>query len=103
MNIGDTVRIRLNKNAFVRSFDEKYSDLQYVVMAVDKNKITLDDGKTYSSRRLIKTEPVVIPEKTKDKLTEAKKKTKVLKKLGKEHLEIDNKEYKNLPKTRLRK
>ena len=103
LNIGDTVRIRLNKNAFVRSFDEKYSDLQYVVMAVDKNKITLDDGKTYSSRRLIKTEPVVIPEKKKDKLTEAKKKTKVLKKLGKEHLEIDNKEYKNLPKTRLRK
>lgn len=103
LNIGDTVRIRLNKNAFVRSFDEKYSDLQYVITAVDKNKITLDDGKTYSSRRLIKTEPVVIPEKKKDKLTEAKKKTKVLKKLGKEHLEIDNKEYKNLPKTRLRK
>ena len=103
LNIGDTVRIRLNKNAFARSYDEKYSDLQYVVTAVDKNKITLDDGKTYSSRRLIKTEPVVIPEKKKDKLTEAKKKTKVLKKLGKEHLEIDNKEYNNLPKTRLRK
>jgi len=103
LNIGDTVRIRLNKNAFARSYDEKYSDLQYVVTAVDKNKITLDDGNIYSSRRLIKTEPVVIPEKKKDKLTEAKKKTKVLKKLGKEHLEIDNKEYKNLPKTRLRK
>ena len=103
LNIGDTVRIRLNKTTFARSYDEKYSELQYVVTAVDKEKITLDDGNIYSSRRLIKTEPVVIPEKKKDKLTEAKKKTKVLKKLGKEHLEIDNKEYKNLPKTRLRK
>ena len=103
LNIGDTVRIRLNKTTFARSYDEKYSELQYVVTAVDKDKITLDDGNIYSSRRLIKTEPVVIPEKKKDKLTEAKKKTKVLKKLGKEHLEIDNKEYKNLPKTRLRK
>lgn len=103
LNIGDTVRIRLNKTTFARSYDEKYSELQYVVTAVDKEKITLDDGNIYSSRRLIKTEPVVIPEKKKDKLTEAKKKTKVLKKLGKEHLEIDNKEYNNLPKTRLRK
>jgi hypothetical protein len=36
-------------------------------------------------------------------IQEVKKKTKVLKKIRKEHLEIDNKEYKNLPKTRLRK
>ena len=103
MNIGDTVRIRLNRNSFVRSFDEKYSDLKYIVTAVDKKNITLDDGKTYSSRRLIKTEPVQIPERKKDKLTEAKEETKKKKKVRKEHLEIDNKEYTNIPKTRLRK
>lgn len=103
LNVGDIVRIRLNRNSFVRSFDEKYSDLQYLVTAVDKDKITLDDGKTYSSRRLIKTEPVVIPERKKDKLTEAKEETKKKKKIRKEHLEIDNKEYKKIPKTRLRK
>ena len=93
LNAGDTVRIRLNRNSFVRSFDEKYSDLQYLVTAVDKDKITLDDGKTYSSRRLIKTEPVQIPERKKDKLTEAKEETKKKKKVRREHLEIDNKEY----------
>jgi hypothetical protein len=93
LNIGDTVRIRLNKTTFARSYDEKYSDLQYVITAVDKNKITLDDGRTYSSRRLIKTEPVVIPERKKEKLTEAKAETKIKKKIRREHLEIDNKEY----------
>ena len=47
---------------------------------------------------MIKTEPVDIPEKTKDELTEAKKKTQVLNKLGKKHLEIVNKKYNNLQK-----
>ena len=97
-NIGDTVRIRLNRNSFVRSYDEKYSDIQYTVTAVDKENITLDDGKVYSARRLIKTEPVVIPERKGDKLTKAKAETKIKKKLRKEDLEIDNKEYKNQPK-----
>ena len=101
--VGDTVRIRLNKSSFARSYDEKYSDIQYTIMSKDKSMVTLNDGSEYSVRRLIKTEPVIIPERKKDELTEAKKKTKVIKKLKKEHLEIDNKEYKKLPKTRLRK
>ena len=67
------------------------------------SKVILNDGSEYSVRRLIKTEPVIIEKRSKDELTEAKKETKVIKKLKKEHLEIDNKEYSNLPKTRTRK
>ena len=100
--VGDTVRIRLNKNSFARSYDEKYSDKQYTIKAIDKVMATLNDDSVYSVRRLIKTEPVIIPERIKDALTEAKKETKGIKKLKKEHLEIDNKEFKKLPKTRIR-
>ena len=99
--VGDTVRIKLNKNAFARSFDEKYSDKQYIIKSLDGSTAILDDDKKYSTRRLIKTEPVVIPER-KDKLTDMKKETKGIKKFKKEHLEIDNKEYKSQPKTRSR-
>ena len=63
---------------------------------------TLNDGSVYSVRRLIKTEPVIIPLRKKKALTEAKKEIKGIKKFKKEHLEIDNKEFKKLPKTRLR-
>ena len=64
--------------------------------------MTLNDGSVYSVRRLIKTEPVIIPLRKKEALTEAKKETKGIKKFKKEHLEIDNKEFNKLPKTRLR-
>ena len=101
--VGDTVRIRVSKTAFARSFDEKYSNVQYTIASIDKSMATLNDGSVFSVRRLIQTEPVNKPVKTKDKLTEAKKKTKAIKKFNKEHLEIDNKEFKKLPKRRLRK
>jgi len=100
--VGDTVRIRVSKSAFARSFDENYSDVQYTIASLDKSMATLNDGSVFSLRRLIKTEPVIKPVKTKDKLTEAKKKTKGIKKFNKEHLEIDNKQFKHLPKTRMR-
>jgi hypothetical protein len=101
--VGDTVRIRLNKNSFARSYDEKYSDKQYTIKAIDGVMATLNDDSIYSVRRLIKTEPVIIPERIKDALTDAKIETKKIKKLKKEHLEIDNKEFKKLPKTRTRR
>lgn len=101
--VGDTVRIRVSKSAFARSYDENYSDGQYTIVSMDKSMATLNDGSVFSVRRLIKTEPVIKPVKTKSKLTEAKKKTKAIKKFNREHLEIDNKEFKKLPKTRLRK
>ena len=101
-NVGDTVRIRLTKSSFARSFDEKYSDAQYTITSKDKSMATLNDGSVYSVRRLIKTEPVIIPLRKKEALTEAKKETKGIKKFKKEHLEIDNKEFNKLPKTRLR-
>jgi len=100
--VGDTVRIRLTKSSFARSFDEKYSDIQYTIIAKDKSMVTLNDGSVYSVRRLIKTEPVIIPLRKKEALTEAKKEMKGIKKFKKEHLEIDNKEFNKLPKTRLR-
>lgn len=100
--VGDTVRIRVSKSAFARSYDENYSDGQYTIISMDKSMATLNDGSVFSVRRLIKTEPVIKPAK-KDKLTEAKKKTKGIKKFNREHLEIDNKEFKKLPKRRLRK
>ena len=101
-NVGDTVRIRLTKSSFARSFDEKYSDAQYTIISKDKSMATLNDGSVYSVRRLIKTEPVIIPLRKKEALTEAKKEIKGIKKFKKEHLEIDNKEFNKLPKTRLR-
>ena len=92
----------MNKSSFARSYDEKYSDMQYTITALDGVMATLNDGSVYNRRRLVKTEPVIIPMRDKDELSEAKKETKVLKKLKKEHLEIDNKEYFILPQSRAR-
>ena len=103
LQVGDTVRIRLNRSSFARSFEEKYSDKQYIIKSLNGAIATLDDDSEYSVRRLIKTESVIIPERVKDKLTEAKKETKGKKKFKKEHLEIDNKEFSKLPKTRMRR
>ena len=101
--VGDTVRIKVSKSAFSRSFDENYTDKQFTIVSIDKSWATLNDGSVFSVRRLIKTEPITKPVKTKDKLTEAKKITKGIKKLRKEDLKIDNKEFKNLPRTKMRK
>ena len=71
--VGDTVRIRLTKSSFARSFDEKYSDIQYTIIAKDRSKVTLNDGSVYSVRRLIKTEPVIIPLRKKRSTHRSKK------------------------------
>ena len=102
ISVGDTVRIRLNKNSFARSYDEKYSDKQYTIKSIEGRYATLDNDETYSLRRLIKTEPVVIQRKS-EKLTEAKKETKKKKDLKREHLEIlGNKEFQQLPTSKTR-
>lgn len=97
---GDTVRIRKEKNAFSRSYDTKFSDKQYTVTKDNKTRAILDDGTDIDKRRLIKTEKVVIPEK--HKLTEARQEAKTKKKIQKEHLEIESKQFENLPKQKTR-
>ena len=97
---GDTVRIRTEKNAFSRSYDTKFSDKQYTVTKDKRNRAILDNGTEIDKRRLIKTEKVAIPEK--HKLTEARQEAKIKKKLQKEHLEIKNKTFENLPKEKTR-
>lgn len=99
---GDTVRIKLNKNSFARSYDEKYSDKQYTIQSIENGYATLDDGKQYDVRRLIKTEPVVIERKS-EKLTEAKKEVKKEKRIKREHLEVlGNKQFQQLPTSKTR-
>jgi hypothetical protein len=100
INEGDTVRIRKEKNAFSRSYDTKFSDKQYTVTKDDKTRAILDDGTNIDKRRLIKTEKVVIPEKNKP--AEARNAATAKKKLRREHLEIENKQYANAPTARLR-
>ncbi len=89
---GDTVRVRNRQNAFTRSYDEKYSDAQHTVESVSDGIATLDDGKEYSKRRLIKTERVAIPVRA-EKLGAAKKETKSRKKVAREGLDIESKEF----------
>ena len=89
---GDTVRVRKRQNAFTRSYDEKYSDAQHTVESVSDGIATLDDGKEYSTRRLIKTERVAIPVRA-EKLAAAKRETRNRKKVAREDLEIESKEF----------
>ena len=90
--VGDTVRIKLKQNPFTRSYDEKYSEKQYVIDKIEGQKAVLDDDQVVSLRRLIKVEKVVIMPK--DSLGQAKKDSKIKKKLSKEGLDIENKEFK---------
>jgi hypothetical protein len=89
---GDTVRVAVKRGPFARSYDEKYSDAQHTVEKVEDGMATLDDGKQYSVRRLIKTERVVIPVRA-EKLVAAKKETRNRKKVAREDLEIESKEF----------
>lgn len=79
--VGDTVRIRTNRKSFVRSYDEKYSDKQYEIKEMKGRRATLDNGEEYDVRRLIKVEKVEIPERTEEKLTEAKREAKIERKI----------------------
>ena len=91
-DVGDTVRIKLKQNPFTRSFDEKYSEKQHVIAELEGQKATLDDGQVVSLRRLIKVQRVSVAPN--DALSKAKKESKVKKKLGKEGLDIESKEFK---------
>ena len=102
LTVGDTVRVRLNKNSFTRSYDEKYSDKQYTIKSIEGRKVTLDDGSEIDVRRLIKTEPVIIPERKQDNLSKAKKESKIKKAIAREKLDVQNKQFENLPKEKTR-
>jgi len=88
--IGDHVRIRTNRTAFVRSFDEKYSDKQYTITSIDARRATLDNGIEYDIRRLIKVEKVEIPERKSEKLTERKKEAIVERKIKQAGIDESN-------------
>jgi hypothetical protein len=84
-NIGDTVRIKVKQKTFTRSYDEKYSDEQYIIENIEDFKAILDDGQKVSLRRLIKVEKVeIIPKE--DALGKAKRASQLEKTLRREGL-----------------
>lgn len=93
--VGDVVRIRKKQNPFARSYDEKYSDAQHTVTKVLEGGryVELDDGQHISIRRLIKVAKTE-PRAQADVVTHAKVQNKARKKIAREHLEIQSKEYK---------
>ena len=90
--VGDLVKIRVKKNAFARSFDDKFSDKTYTIEKIEKRNATLSDGEVVGLRRLVKVQSTDI-ERKKDVLTEAKKESKVKKAIAREHLEIEDKTF----------
>lgn len=99
--VGDIVRRRLKQNPFARSYDEKYSKEQFTIEDIHHGRAFLDNGDDVSLRFLLKVDKVDRPQK-KSALTRAKQETKARKKLNREHLEIESKEFQNLPAARTR-
>lgn len=88
--VGDQVRIRNRKKQFERAYDEKYSDVKTIV-SLDKRRATFEDGNTADLRRLKRVDSFK-KEKT-NVVAEARRENKIQRRIAKEHLEIENKEF----------
>ena len=97
---GDHVRIRNKKGTFERSYDTKYGE-QLVITDVQGKNVVLSNGETISKRRIVKVAPVQEaaassqPEKV-------KRQAKIAKRVNKEHLEVESKEFETLPSAKTR-
>ena len=89
---GDTVRIRAKQTAFMRSFDEKYSDKVHTIEKISGQYAILNNGERVNTRRLMHDDDTN-QNRTKEVLTEAKRESKIKKAIAREHLEIKNKEF----------
>jgi hypothetical protein len=99
--VGDVVRVALQRNKFSRAYDETYGDEQHEIVSVTNQTATLDNGARVGVRRLLKVSRLEQAKKP-DRLTQARARAKVDKKVKKNNLDIFNSDFQTLPSARTR-
>ena len=66
LNVGDMVRVMLNKNLISKGYEANYSHEVYTITKVDGNYYTLNNGKRYRGHMLLKVSPKTVLEDKKD-------------------------------------
>jgi hypothetical protein len=99
--VGDVVRVALQRNKFSRAYDETYGDEQHEIVSVTNQTATLDNGARVGVRRLLKVSRLEQAKKP-DRLTQARARAKVEKKVQKNNLDIFNSDFQTLPSGRTR-
>src|SRR3989338_5471485 len=88
-NVGDMVRVMLNKNLISKGYEANYSHEVYTITKADGNYYTLNNGKRYRGHMLLKVSPKTVLEDKKDVQAIAKKKQHVRALLKREDIKPD--------------